>query len=58
MPDLIAQSVDLERDRLLDAANAAFERLRSDPEAWAEETAEREAWDATLGQALNPSGQA
>jgi len=38
----------LERERLLDAINAGYAALRSDPAAWAEETAEREEWDVTL----------
>lgn len=38
----------LERERLLDAINAGYAALRADPEAWAEERAERDAWDATL----------
>jgi hypothetical protein len=38
----------LERERLLDAINAGYAALRSDPAAWAEEMAEREEWDATL----------
>ena len=36
-----------EREYLLDAMNAGFEALRADPVAWAEELAERAAWDAT-----------
>jgi hypothetical protein len=38
----------LERERLLDAINIGYATLRSDPAAWAEETAEREEWDVTL----------
>jgi hypothetical protein len=36
------------RERLLDAANAAYARLKSDPKAWKEELAERRQWDVTL----------
>lgn len=36
------------RDHLLDAINVAFEKLKTDPEAWAQETAERTAWDGSL----------
>jgi predicted transcriptional regulator len=30
-----------------------FQALRDDPEAWAEEVAERERWDATLNDGLD-----
>jgi predicted transcriptional regulator len=33
------------RAKLLEATNAAFEAWRSNPEAWAEEQAERALWD-------------
>lgn len=36
------------RQRFLDAANRQYAALRNDPEAWAQEVSEREAWDATL----------
>ena len=40
--DLLAEAVDLlERERFLDVANAAFARLRDDPERWREEIRER-----------------
>lgn len=34
-----------ERDLLLDSINAGFAEMRADPDAWAEELAERTAWD-------------
>lgn len=37
-----------ERERLLDAVNAAYAVLRADREAWRAERKEREAWDGTL----------
>jgi hypothetical protein len=40
------------RERFLRAANADFERLRSDPKAWKEELRERELWEQTLGDGL------
>jgi hypothetical protein len=40
------------RQRLLDEANAAYSALRADTNAWQEELAERQAWDATLGDGL------
>lgn len=36
----------LERERLLDAINAGYAALRSDPTAWDEEIAERDHWDS------------
>ena len=41
-----------QRERLLDEANAAYARLKSNPKAWKEELAEREQWDATLADGL------
>jgi hypothetical protein len=34
-----------QRDKFLDEVNAAYAALRSDPEVWKEEQAERAAWD-------------
>ena len=42
------------RRRLLEATNQAYAALRADPVAWAEECAEREAWDVTLLDGLEP----
>lgn len=39
---------DYRRKRFLEAANNAYAALRSDEQAWQEEQAERNAWDATL----------
>lgn len=36
-----------ERECMLDAMNDSFAQLKSDPRAWAEEMAERAAWDNT-----------
>ena len=36
-----------ERECMLNAINESFSQLRANPEAWAEEKAERAAWDAT-----------
>ena len=41
-----------QRERLLDEANAAYARLKSDPKAWKEELAERAQWDGTLADGL------
>ena len=43
----------LERERLLQATNAAYEELRKDPHAWDEELEERKLWDATLKDGLS-----
>ena len=45
-----------QRERLLDAINAGYAALRSDPRAWAAEQAERAAWDATLMDGLDAAG--
>lgn len=39
---------DLRRRKLLEDTNAAFAALKTDDEAWQEETAERELWENTL----------
>ena len=41
-----------QRERLLDEANAAYARLKSDPKAWQEELAERKLWEGTLADGL------
>ena len=41
------------RSRLLVEANAAYAKLRANPEAWQEELAERRDWDATLADGLD-----
>jgi hypothetical protein len=41
-----------QRERFLDEANAAYARLKSDPEAWMEELAERKQWDCTLADGI------
>jgi len=40
------------RARFLQEANNAYLALRADPKAWAQEQAERHAWDATLADGL------
>ena len=42
----------LRRQTLLEETNRAYEALRGDPKHWAEEQAERDAWDATLADGL------
>ena len=40
------------RERIIAQTNAAYAKLRADPEAWAEELAERKLWDNTLADGL------
>ena len=40
------------REQFLDECDRAYARLRADPKAWAEELAERAAWDVTLADGL------
>jgi hypothetical protein len=37
------------------AVNAGYAALQADPQAWAEEMAERRAWESTLMDGLDPS---
>lgn len=41
-----------EDERMLAEHNAIYARLRHDPEAWAEDQAERAVWEATLADGL------
>ena len=41
-----------EADRFFREVDAAYQRLRADPEAWKAELAERALWDATLMDGL------
>lgn len=50
---IIEKSLDrLIRENLLRKANAAYETLRNDPQAWQEEIQEREEWEVTLADGL------
>ena len=40
------------RQRMLEEVNRAYARLKQDPQAWAEELAERELWETTLMDGL------
>jgi len=53
MRELLAQAVrDYRRRRFLEQVNRDFERLRADPEAWAEELEERRLFENTLMDGL------
>ena len=54
MQDVIEMALAEYRKRLFwEQAAHDFRAMRDDPEAWAEEVAERERWDATLKDGLN-----
>ncbi len=47
--DLLAELVERrEQDDILDRMNEAFAHQRGDPDAWQDEKAERDVWEATL----------
>lgn len=51
--EVLAQAVEAyRRQQWLAAANAEYAALRANPDAWAEEEAERRLWDATLMDGL------
>lgn len=53
MVALLDEAVEvLRRQRFLEQVNAAYARLRDDPDAWEEVAAERREWDATLADGL------
>ena len=43
------------RRRLIEETNAAYAHLREDPAAWEQHLKEREEWDATLADGLEPA---
>lgn len=54
MQGILDQAIEeYRRKRLLDRANAGYAALRSGPEAWSEELAERADWEATLSDGLD-----
>ena len=55
LQDIIDQAITImERAQFWDEVDAYYEQLRADPEAWAEELAERKLWDVTLKDGLEP----
>jgi predicted transcriptional regulator len=55
MQDIIDQAIDAwERALFWDEFDASWERIRNDPEQWAEVQAERAIWDRTLKDGLDP----
>lgn len=50
--DVIGKALDAyEKEQFFKRMDSGYEALRADPAAWAEELAEREAWDTTSGDA-------
>jgi hypothetical protein len=55
MMDVLDRALDVYRRKVFfEQLNAGYAELRADPEAWAEVEAEREQWDATLMDGLDP----
>jgi predicted DNA-binding protein len=53
MQTLLDEAIEhYQRERFMEEANAAYARLKSDPEAWREELEERQAWDPTASDGL------
>jgi hypothetical protein len=53
MPEVLAEAIDaLYRKWFLEECNRAYDRLKSDPDSWEEELAERRVWEQTLGDGL------
>ena len=41
-----------QREKFMDEVNAAYAKLKDDPQAWGEEQEERQAWEPTLNDGL------
>lgn len=53
--DVLDKALDAYRRKVFfEQLNAGYAELRADPEAWAEVEAERQLWDATLMDGLDP----
>lgn len=56
MSEVLDKAIDAyQRKLFFDQVNAGYAALRADPEAWAEELAERKLWEATLMDGLDPN---
>jgi hypothetical protein len=56
MTEILDKALDAYRRKLFfDEVNAGYAELRADSIAWAEHLAEREQWDATLMDGLDPN---
>src|SRR5579864_7655038 len=55
MMEVLDKALDAYRRKLFfEQLNAGYAELRADPAAWAEHLAERQQWDATLMDGLDP----
>jgi hypothetical protein len=55
MMDVLDKALDAYRRKLFfERLNAGYAELRADPKAWAEHLAERQLWDSTLMDGLDP----
>lgn len=55
MTEVLDKALDDYRRKLfIEAVNAGYAALRADPQAWADELAERKLWEATLMDGLDP----
>ncbi len=55
MQSVIDEAVeDLRRRKMLEATNEAFSTLKADKKAWKEELRERELWENTLADGVEP----
>ncbi len=55
IPQILDKAIEQYRkQKFLEEANQAYTALRNNPEAWAGEIEEREAWDVTLADGLEP----
>jgi hypothetical protein len=53
IPQILDKAIEQYRkQKFLEEANQAYTALRNNPEAWAGEIKEREAWDVTLADGL------
>jgi hypothetical protein len=56
IPVVLEKAIEQYRRKLfVEAANASYAALKADPEAWAEELAERRALEGTLMDGLDPN---
>lgn len=52
--EIIHEALDAyERQRLLDEINAAYARLKANPEEWQDELDERRIWDKAVGDGID-----
>jgi hypothetical protein len=55
MMEVLDKALDAYRRKVFfEQLNAGYAELRADPEAWAKHLAERQVWDATLMDGLDP----